>query len=109
MNVKVLPYLLALAALVVSDSRGTSHPRSLTIEDCVLTRRIVDGEVKMSPDGSSVAYVVKSPDIVANRNNYQLFIRDLHRSKRATKDACFYKAIGFLESAGSVQKRLARA
>jgi dipeptidyl aminopeptidase/acylaminoacyl peptidase len=74
---RVYCYLVPLMTLFWSGVHGASQLRPLTIEDCVRTRRIVDGEVKISPEGSSVAYLVKSPDIVANRNNYQLFIRDL--------------------------------
>ncbi len=69
--------LLALTILLLSQVRAAPQMRSLTIEDCVRTRRIVEGEVTISPDGSSAAYVVKSPDVVSNRNNYQLYIRDL--------------------------------
>jgi dipeptidyl aminopeptidase/acylaminoacyl peptidase len=70
-------FLVLMTTLFSSGVDGALQLRPLTIEDCVGTRRIVDGEVKISPDGSFVAYVVKSPDIVTNRNNYQLFIRDL--------------------------------
>jgi dipeptidyl aminopeptidase/acylaminoacyl peptidase len=73
----MLPLLLGLTAFAFCEWNTTAQSkRPLTIEDCVRTRRIVEGEVKLSPDASSVAYVVKSPDIVANRNNYQLFIRN---------------------------------
>lgn len=71
--------LLALTMLLVNQVRAAPQMRQLTIEDCVRTRRIVEGEVTISPDGSSVAYVVKSPDVVSNRNNYQLYIRDLRQ------------------------------
>jgi dipeptidyl aminopeptidase/acylaminoacyl peptidase len=71
--------LMALTMLLVNQVSAAPQIRPLTIEDCVRTRRIVEGEVTISPDGSSVAYVVKSPDIVSNRNNYQLYIRDLRQ------------------------------
>ena len=78
-QVKVRSCLLVLTMLFLNEARHASQMRPLTIEDCVRTRRIVDGEVKISPDGLSVAYVVKSPDTVNNRNNYQLYIRDLRK------------------------------
>ena len=67
---------LTLITLVTSQV-GAAQSRPITVEDCVRTRRIVDQEVHISPDGSKVAYVVKAPDIVTNRNIYQLYVRDL--------------------------------
>ena len=76
---KILPFLLGLTALAFSEKHTDAQSkRSLTIEYRVRTRRIVEDEVKLSADASSIAYVVKSPDTVTNRNNYQLFIRDPH-------------------------------
>lgn len=51
--------------------------RPITEEDCVRTRRIVEQEVRLSPSGTRVAYVVKEPGLVDNRNHYRLYIRDL--------------------------------
>jgi dipeptidyl aminopeptidase/acylaminoacyl peptidase len=56
---------------------GAEQKRPITVEDCVRTRRIVEQEIQISPDGSQVAYVVKAPDLVENRNNYQLFVRNV--------------------------------
>jgi dipeptidyl aminopeptidase/acylaminoacyl peptidase len=68
--------LLVVAALVPGPL-DASPLRRITVEDCVRTRRVVDQGVAISPDGSRVAYVVKAPDVVTNRNNHQLYIRDL--------------------------------
>jgi len=38
--------------------------------------------VQLSPDGSRVAYVVKNPNVVTNRNDYKLYIRDLNQIER---------------------------
>lgn len=51
--------------------------RPITVEDCVRTRRIVMEEVKLSPGGDKVAYVVKAPDVARNVNVFQLFVREL--------------------------------
>ena len=64
-------------AMVFSIRAGASQERLITVQDCVRTRRIVDQEVQISPDGSRVAYVVKAPDIASNRNDYRLYVRDL--------------------------------
>lgn len=58
--------------------------RAITVKDCVETRRVVDGEVQISPDGSHVAFVVKAPDVRTNRNRYQLRIVNLQIA--ATRD-----------------------
>ncbi len=70
------------------DSISAAQQRALTVEDSVRTRRIRElsdkrrAEVEISPDGAHVAYVVKAPDVVSNRNNYQLYVRDLQRTGR---------------------------
>jgi len=51
--------------------------RPITAEDCVRTRRIMEQEVRISPDGTMVAYVVKAPDLARNRNDYRLYARKL--------------------------------
>jgi hypothetical protein len=43
----------------------------------VSTRRVMDQEVRLSPDGSRVAYVVKAPNVFTNANDYQLYVRDV--------------------------------
>jgi dipeptidyl aminopeptidase/acylaminoacyl peptidase len=68
--------VVLLIVVLTAPMRGFS-PRLITVGDCVRTRRIMDGEVQLSPDGSRVAYVVKSPNLETNRNDYELFVRDL--------------------------------
>lgn len=55
---------------------GVVQDRPITVEDCVRTRRVVRQEVQLSPDGTHVAYLVKAPDVVKNRNSYRLYVRD---------------------------------
>ena len=69
---------LALVMTLVCGQTNAFALRPITVEDCVRTRRIVDQEVELSPDGSEVAYVVKAPNLITNRNDYQLYVRDLH-------------------------------
>jgi dipeptidyl aminopeptidase/acylaminoacyl peptidase len=70
----------ALAVALVNQAPAEEVKKEpLSIADCVRTRRIVEGEVHISPDGESVAYVVKSPVLTENRNNYQLYVRKLHQ------------------------------
>ncbi len=78
------PALLSAFALivVVFHARGNEQKRPITVEDCVKTRRIVEQEVQISPDGAQVAYIVKAPNLATNRNDYQLYIRDLRQTGR---------------------------
>ena len=61
---------------------GAQQRRLITEEDCVRTRRIVEQEVRLSPEGTSVAFVVKAPDVADNRNHYRLYVRDLTETAR---------------------------
>ena len=69
---------LALVVTLVSGPINALALRPITVEDCVRTRRIVYPEVRLSRDGSEVAYVVKAPNLATNHNDYQLYVRDLH-------------------------------
>lgn len=77
-----------MAVLTTVSSAGAEQRRLITVEDCVKTKRILmdafgqSSPVQLSPDGSHVAYVVKSPNVVTNRNNYQVYVRDLNHFER---------------------------
>lgn len=71
---------LALVVSLVAGQIGSGALRPITVEDCVRTRRIVYHEVRLSPDGSEVAYVVKAPNLETNRNDYELYVRDLQET-----------------------------
>ncbi|HUD55255.1 MAG TPA: prolyl oligopeptidase family serine peptidase [Terracidiphilus sp.] len=47
----------------------------ISTRDCVQVRYIVG--VWMSPQGTRVAYLVKSPNLAQNRNDYQIYVRDI--------------------------------
>lgn len=68
---------LALPLTPEQTIHANDSKRPLTVEDCVRTRRIVMEEVRLSPHGDKVVYLVKSPDPARNRNIFQLFVRDL--------------------------------
>jgi hypothetical protein len=56
--------VLALVPMTLAGVHlSASQLRPITVQDCVRTRRVVDQEVQISPDGSRVAYVVKAPDV----------------------------------------------
>ena len=67
---------LVLVTLVAGQMESRQL-RPLTVEDCVRTRRVVDQELEISPDGARVAYLVKAPNILTNRNDYRLYVREL--------------------------------
>jgi dipeptidyl aminopeptidase/acylaminoacyl peptidase len=73
--------IVFLSLTLVSSQMAGADSRPITVEDCVRTRRIVNQEVQISPDGSRIAYVVKAPDLNANRNDYQLRVRDFKQVK----------------------------
>jgi dipeptidyl aminopeptidase/acylaminoacyl peptidase len=70
-----------IPAILLASTLAAGERRPITVRDCVETRRIVEGEVKISPDGSYAAYVVKSPQVVTNRNVYELYVRDMREDK----------------------------
>lgn len=78
--VSILAAIL-LPAIIV----GSEHKHPITVEDCVRTRRILSeglGQplpIELSPDGLHLAYIVKAPNVETNRNDYQLYVRDLNR------------------------------
>lgn len=72
----LVPILLAIP-VVASARDDLNSKRAITVEDCVRTRRVFEGEVALSPDGAAVAYVVESPDVETNKNEYRLYVRNL--------------------------------
>jgi dipeptidyl aminopeptidase/acylaminoacyl peptidase len=67
---------LFLPAIVYSQSK-----RAITAEDCVNVRYLnpddLTGAIRMNLEGTQVAYVVKTPNLAENRNDDQLYIKDL--------------------------------
>ena len=67
---------LFLPAIVYSQSK-----RAITAEDCVNVRYLnpddLTGAIRMNPQGTQVAYVVKTPHLAENRNDDQIYVKDL--------------------------------
>jgi dipeptidyl aminopeptidase/acylaminoacyl peptidase len=65
--------LIACAALLVASSQSAqAQNRRMTVDDLMRLRTIVD--VKISPDGQRVAYVVSQPSVERNAHETELFV-----------------------------------
>ena len=62
-------------ALFVTNLSAVSELRPVSSKDCVQVRYIAGAW--MNPQGSRVAYVVKTPNLDQNQNDYQLYVREL--------------------------------
>jgi dipeptidyl aminopeptidase/acylaminoacyl peptidase len=83
---KVLACCFCVAIEIVVAISGTmgdaAQKRPITIEDCIKTHRISPEEVQISPDGTRVAFVVKTASISENSNKFQIYVRDLDLNHR---------------------------
>ncbi len=72
-----------LTALFVSGAFPApgQHKRPILPSDCITVRYAVDDAyhhaIQINPQGSYVAYLVKSPNLKANRNDFELYIKAL--------------------------------
>lgn len=73
---------LFLPAPIFSQSK-----RPITAEDCVKVRYLnpddLSGAIRMNPQGTQVAYVVKTPNLAENRNDDQLYLEDISTDSSA--------------------------
>jgi dipeptidyl aminopeptidase/acylaminoacyl peptidase len=67
---RLLPVVLAATVAVAVGAQGGA--RRITVDDLMGLRTIVD--VKISPDGSRVAYVVSRPSVERNAHEPELFV-----------------------------------
>ncbi len=71
---------LTSAALLPIAARSQSK-RPITAEDCVNVRYLnpddLTGAIRMNAQGTRVAYVVKAPNIPENRNDEELYVKDI--------------------------------
>lgn len=75
-----MPRALALLLLALAASAATAEPhRDLTLDDVMAVRNVV--EVRLSPAGSRVAFVVSSLDAKENRYDSNLWLVDPHDKK----------------------------
>ena len=65
--------LLPVLVVWVGHAHAIQPPRTISAHDCVQIRYFVG--VWMSPDGANIAYLVKSPNLQENHNDYQLYVR----------------------------------
>lgn len=72
---RFLRAFVAVTFLAAQMDAGQMRP--ITVEDCVRTRRVMEQELALSPDGTRVAYVVKAPNTLMNFNDYRLYVREL--------------------------------
>ena len=82
--------MLALAATMAGTTLGAvAAPRGVTVEDLVAMERV--GSPAVSPDGSRVAYTVRTTDMGKNRGHTEVYVVDLRAAnptpQRLTSDA----------------------
>jgi dipeptidyl aminopeptidase/acylaminoacyl peptidase len=82
--------MLALAAALSGTTLGAvAAPRGFTVEDLVAMERV--GSPVVSPDGSRVAYTVRTTDMGKNRGHTDVYVVDLRAAnptpQRLTSDA----------------------
>jgi dipeptidyl aminopeptidase/acylaminoacyl peptidase len=67
-------------SLLLPEAIYSQSKRPITAEDCVKVRYLnpddPSGAIRMNPQGTQVAYVVKTPNLAENRNDYQLYLKD---------------------------------
>src|ERR1700674_2455688 len=75
-------FLVLSATAVVAQQKRPIEPA-----DCVTTRFLSDdyyhGAIKMNPQGTRVAYLVRSPNLATNRNDIVLYVRDIDEAASA--------------------------
>jgi len=67
--------LLFLLALAAAATPAEVHRRSVTVDDLMRVRSITD--VRISPDGERVAYVVSTPSLPKNEHETALYVIDV--------------------------------
>lgn len=73
--------LMTLTYLYCSNTQAQDKPALVTPSDCVMVKYIVG--VWLNSSGTSVAYLVKAPNIQTNHNDYLLYVRDLKDRRQA--------------------------
>jgi dipeptidyl aminopeptidase/acylaminoacyl peptidase len=69
------------AAMVVAMAASVQQKRAIQPSDCVTVRYLSDDvlhrPIAMNPQGTRIAYLIKSPDLASNRNNIELYVSNL--------------------------------
>lgn len=71
---------------------ASSPERAISVADCVRTKRVYRAQVQLSPEGKEVAYVVKSPNIERNRNEFELYLRAVSPAGRRGNGRLLYRS-----------------
>jgi len=77
---RALHAALALAVLAAAPSPASAQGRPMTVPDLALARGV--GDPRISPDGRSVAYVVSTTDLAADRGRAEIVVSDLNGGGR---------------------------
>ncbi len=72
--------MICLLALVLSSMAESAEKRAMKVEDLFRFKRLSDPQV--SPDGSTVAYVVTSVDLENNKTSSTIWLADAVRQER---------------------------
>lgn len=73
---------LCVAVTAALGPLAASEKKAATVEGCVSVRRMVADEVRLSPDGTTVAYLVRSPNVIDNQTSYQIWVRTVSDTLR---------------------------
>ncbi len=74
-------FLLGIAAPVIR-----AQTRPVTARDCVDVKYVTSGDIRgpiaISPHGDKVIYEVKVPDLMENRNVFEIYVKDLQNGQQ---------------------------
>jgi hypothetical protein len=81
---RIVCFLMLAAEVLSCRAWGAEAKRPITASDCVAVRDLLHSEevsvsaIKISPDGRSAAYPVRSPDLGANENRVEIYVKSLN-------------------------------
>ncbi len=87
MKLKGMAFALSGMVSLVRVNLSAQHKLAITPSDCVTVRDLMHDDIswrstiRISPDGSRVAYPVRSPNLAANANEVELYVRDLRADR----------------------------
>jgi hypothetical protein len=73
----------------------SAQKRPVNVPDCVSVKKIVreiDREVRISPDGRHVAYILEAPNLITNQNDYELRVRDLGQTSHLENGSLVFQS-----------------
>jgi len=81
---RIVCFLILAVDVFSCHAWGAEAKRPITASDCVAVRDLLHSEevsvsaIKISPDGRSAAYPVRSPDLGANENRIEIYVKSLN-------------------------------